>query len=100
MDIIDIRVFENDYDPNLCCDGGSYYQPVTEIEFSDGSVMVIDDTSCGDFGSRIYVSYVDKTANYGSMLDEDQEWSGFTESDIPMLNLVYERTGYWIPTME
>ena len=49
------------YDPSLANNGGGYWQPYGEAEFTtgiyNGSVRVItvsyDDTSCGDFGSRI-----------------------------------------------
>ncbi len=97
--IINISVDENDYDPEFSRDGGSYRQPHTVIEFSDGSVMEIDDSSCGDFGSRIDVRCGDRAAHYGTMLSDQEFWSDFHESDIPMLRAVYERTGYRIPVM-
>ena len=48
-----------EYDSDRCNNGGSYYQPTGGALFSVGGQFVaveIDDTSCGDFGSRVYVS--------------------------------------------
>ena len=48
------EVEQNDfYDSRRCHDGGGYSQPHITIEFDDGISIVIDDTSCGDFGSRV-----------------------------------------------
>ena len=50
------------YDPSLAHNGGGYWQPSGEVEFSTGlfngtiyhiTVQYID-TSCGEFGSRIF----------------------------------------------
>ena len=43
-------------DINTANNGGGYSQPKYEVSFNDGTVIIIDDTSCGDFGKRIYIS--------------------------------------------
>ena len=90
-----------DYDPRFCCNGGSYYQPYYKAECPElGEVLYIEDTSCGDFGSRVHARLVkgDETiaeAWYGSML-EDRNWrSTFTEDNMFWIevghNLGYKR---------
>ncbi len=56
-----------EYDVDRCNNGGSYYQPTGGAIFSVGGQLVtveIDDTSCGDFGSRVYVSIEDGDHNW------------------------------------
>ena len=48
-----------EYDPELSCNGGSYYQPQGGALLRIGAqdvVVEIDDESCGDFGSRIFAT--------------------------------------------
>lgn len=88
-----------DYDPRFSNNGGSYYQPTYKVTFEDGSHITIEDTSCGDFGDRIFVEAVLSgkvyAAYYGSMVDD--ECSEFTSEAIPYLEIVRDETGYFIP---
>lgn len=64
-----------DYDERYSHDGGSYYQPVHNVGWffsGDYYTLTVDDTSCGDFGSRINAQLCIKgrkiaSAAYGSM---------------------------------
>lgn len=89
----------NFYDPRFACNGGGYDQPLIVVEFDDGAVFEIDDTSCGDFGSRIRVTAEiggkKFCAVYGTMLGYAD--SNFGESEIPYLDLIAEKVGYGIP---
>lgn len=89
------------YDPNrpeLANNGGNYPQPT--IVVGNGNVTVtIDDCSCGDFGSRIYVEVeafgLEYHAAYGSMLPEDEEYSDIPEFLWPLIREVEYLTGYY-----
>ncbi len=96
-----------DYDPNLCHNGGSYFQPTYRLESEYGSLRcVIDDASCGEFGTRYWlvVSIGDKViAQCGCDeigFDTDY-WSDFDRTN-PVHEAVYDalkRAGfdwYWI----
>ena len=55
------------YDADRCNNGGSYYQPTGGALFSVGGQLVaveVDDSSCGDFGSRVYISIDTVTHNW------------------------------------
>ena len=66
-----------DYDPELCCDGGSYYQPTIKARCR-GYILVIADQNCGDFGSDIQIALHRGSlraspiaeAHYGSLASE------------------------------
>ena len=81
--------------PRFANNGGGYSQPEYKVEFSDGEIFKIQDTSCGDFGSRVFVEGRGRRAYYGSMLDE--EYTTFSEEDFAYLRLIYEKLGYRIP---
>lgn len=56
-----------DYDADRCNNGGSYYQPTGGALFAvDGQPVTVEiaDSSCGDFGSRVYVSIDTDTHNW------------------------------------
>lgn len=108
MKIVSIREENTNehYNPQQCHDGGGYYQPLIVITFDDGSVLTIDDDSCGDFGSRISAYYNDASGNlicdcyYGGMIDAYQWHSSFTDAHLEMLELVRHELGYNIPTQQ
>lgn len=86
IDFAGVTEFE-DFDESKSHDGGSYYQPTHEISWSvlGGTyTLTIEDTSCGDFGARVYAT-LDKNgsrvcaANYGSLAGE--EYTDFDDSD-------------------
>lgn len=94
----------NDFaDQDKACNGGGYSQPHIELEFIDGIKCFIDDTSCGDFGTRISACFEIGAdtwcANWGTMENR-------FESEIPEklfakhIKLIEERYGYHIPTKE
>lgn len=102
MNITELNQNEH-YSPETCHNGGGYYQPRIIIEFDDGISVVIDDTSCGDFGSRIRAAVCMNgeevyTGAWGSMLGE-WEW-GSDIPDSPRLAMVEAVTGYHIMTAE
>ena len=96
------KTYIPEYDLSKSHDGGSYRQPSYCGEFSDGTKCFIEDTSCGDFGTRIFVEleYPDGkkySSYYGSMLSQDEKYSDFTEEDVPYLRLIQEELGYHAP---
>lgn len=97
-----VTIVNGDYDPDRCHNGGGYYQPRTKVEFADQSQLVIDDLSCGEFGSRIYAVYktaegTENHAVFGSMLEPWNVYSDFNESHASILTDIEEKTGYHIP---
>lgn len=54
--------------------GGGYSQPFITFEY-DGLKGTLHDTSCGDFGKRIELIYLDKKWNYNEMSD----WKNYTD---------------------
>lgn len=92
------------YDERLSANGGGYSQPTTVMRWEDWDVS-IEDTSCGDFGTRIFAvakqsSGRKLSAYWGSMIADDLCYSEFTAADVRMLDDVYALTGYNIPTKE
>ena len=69
------------YDKGRSNNGGGYYQPRYEFQFGDWK-GVYDNTSCGDFGSRLSISVENGTlvysASWGSM-DGVDHYSDFPE---------------------
>lgn len=93
------------YDPETCHNGGGYSQPSTYAELSDGTTVDIEDSSCGDFGGRIYAVLRKGdnrvTCNYGSMLDTYEldstiSWAEWAD----VLELIDEELGYRLLTTE
>lgn len=90
-------------DPEKANNGGGYSQPSIEIVFSDGVKCFINDTSCGDFGTRVSACFQigsdNWVANWGNMEDR-------YESEIPEklfaehIWLIMNQYGYCIPTKE
>ena|SRR5699024_1387182 len=60
--------------------GGGYEHTRTVFEFQ-GKQGVFEDTSCGDFGSRFFMEWDGKMAMWGSMIDEELEYSEFDEQE-------------------
>ena len=92
-------------DPDKANNGGGYSQPHIVLEFSDGIIADILDTSCGEFGSRVSASFSIGSdswcARWGSMDGEINCYSEipavlFSEH-IACICLMY---GYYIPTKE
>ena len=105
MKITRVKKEREDYDPRFCRNGGSYYQPLVTIACSDGTTVVIDDRSCGDFGGRFHAT-VTKGATiaeawWGTML-EDRLWStNIRETEFPGLReSIKSATGYNLLTVE
>lgn len=102
FNIAAIKTVAEPYDERFCRDGGSYYQPTTTITTTSGDTVVIEDTSCGDFGTRIYAGIQlaagDKfCANWGSM-EPDRSFSNIPDNLAPLLDEIQAATGYHIPT--
>ena len=112
MKITDIKTEQgNDkYNSRFANDGGRYDQPIISVTFDDGVTVEIDDTSCGDFGSRIdYTMTISNgrklCAHYGSMLPECERYTDFREGDEDdptgtienYLSEVKKETGYYPP---
>ena len=92
-------------DDRLAANGGGYSHPTTVMRWEDWDVS-IEDTSCGDFGTRIFAvakqtgSGRKLSAYWGSMIADGLCHSEFTAADVRMLDDVYALTGYNIPTKE
>jgi hypothetical protein len=103
MRIINISEEEQNefYDSERCHNGGGYHQPRITVDFDDGGRVVISDTSCGEFGSRVDVAYTrdgmkPAYCSYGSMYDEES--SDFDVAEHwEVIMLVHNGTGYNIP---
>ena len=102
MKIINITTIEqNDCaEQRTCHNGGGYHQPLHTIKLDNGATIIISDTSCGDFGSRICASYTPDGADkpmyscyYGSMERRDN-WESDIPGDSEWLPLVREALGY------
>lgn len=81
-----VEFFAEDYDPDLCSNGGSYARESFVVDFSSDehhANLSVDDTSCGDFGSRFSASLTVTgaevaSANFGTMLDQQACFSSFS----------------------
>lgn len=93
------------YDERLSANGGGYSQPTTVMRWENWDVS-IEDTSCGDFGTRIFATAKQSSsdrelaAHWGSMIADRSCHSDFTAADARMLDDIYALTGYRIPTKE
>ena len=93
------------YNPETASNGGGYNQPYIEVWLEGDRRFVIDDTSCGDFGSRVHARLENadreslRVANWGTM-EPENNYSSFTAGDIPLLDCIHRLTGYWVPTSE
>lgn len=93
------------YSPDTANNGGGYDQPYIEVWLEGNRRFVIDDTSCGDFGSRVHARLENadgeslRVANWGTM-EPENNYSGFTTEDIPLLDCIHRLTGYWVPTAQ
>lgn len=93
------------YDERSSANGGGYSQPTTVMRWEDWDVS-IEDTSCGDFGTRIFAvakqtgSGRKLSAYWGSMIADDLCHSEFTAANVRMLDDIRTLTGYSIPTKE
>lgn len=92
------------YNVETASNGGGYDQPYIEVWLEGDRRFIIDDTSCGDFGSRIHARLESadgetlRVANWGTMNPDD--YSKFTAADIPLLDCICRLTGYYVPTSE
>ena len=92
------------YDLARAWNGGGYSQPTIAALMDDGGILIIEDTSCGEFGSRISAMYaspkgVVTKCRYGSMLSEGDMYSSFSQEEHgELLMLVASELGYHFPT--
>lgn len=91
-------------DPEKANNGGGYSQPSIELEFIDGVKCFIDDTSCGDFGTRMSACFTVGTdtwvANWGTM-DGENYYSEIPEKLFEKhVRLIEKQYKYHIPTKE
>lgn len=93
------------YSPDTANNGGGYNQPYIEVWLEGNRRFIIDDTSCGDFGSRVHARLENadgeslRVANWGDM-EPEFNYSSFTAEDIPLLDCICRLTGYYVPTSE
>ena len=93
------------YSAETASNGGGYDQPYIEVWMEGNRRFIIDDTSCGDFGSRKHARLENsdgktiRCANWGTM-EPEKNYSSFTAGDIPLLECIHRLTGYWVPTSE
>lgn len=96
-----------DYDANLSNNGGSYFQPSYECIAPFGRLL-IDDSSCGEFGSRISATIFDADgvelayANWGNMLSEAEEYTNWDDgNDVVKFwcDLAWNELKYNIPVL-
>lgn len=53
-------IVNDDYDPRFSNNGGCYYQPTINRTYSDGIKVVVEDSSCGEFGDRFNIMVTTK----------------------------------------
>lgn len=93
------------YNVETASNGGGYDQPYIEVWVEGGCRFIIDDTSCGDFGSRVHARLENadgetiRVANLGDM-EPEFNYSSFESEDIPLLDCIHRLTGYWVPTSQ
>jgi hypothetical protein len=96
---INKRVEQNPFvNPRKANNGGGYSQPLIEFTLR-GIKGCINDTSCGDFGDRITITYGNKEYFLDSVNREYIEYSDFSNkkhSDIQAVKEIEEYTGYRI----
>lgn len=91
------------YSPDTANNGGGYNQPYIEVWLEGDRRFIIDDTSCGDFGSRVHARLENadgeslRVANWGTM-EPEFNYSSFESEDIPLLDCIRRLTGYAVPT--
>ena len=88
--------------PATANNGGGYSNPEICVKVGNDLWVILDD-DCGDFGNRIYVSCIKpdeeayefgydgngaRYAQYGSMFDEEDEYTEFTWRDNDALDTV------------
>lgn len=87
INLVSFWGYAPEYDATLSNNGGSYYQPCGGALLRIGEqyvVVTVDDMSCGDFGSRVFVSVECDTHTwafaFGSMddaaIDSEKELEG------------------------
>lgn len=85
------------FDENKKHNGGGYSQPTIEFSFNGGT-GIIEDDSCGEFGSSVVANIfiADKvySAIYGTMEEED---SNIPDSLKTLVDEIGNVTGYRIP---
>ncbi len=98
--ITKIKVECDDYNPELSHNGGSYCQPVIMLDTMSGIRIVIDDSSCGEFGDRYELSISvgsEEIAHCGcDGVSNSGCWSTFDRSN-PVHEALYDalcRAGY------
>lgn len=105
MKIVNVNRNGFEYDPELSCNGGSYAQGTVHIDFDDGAHIDIEDTSCGEFGSRVMFTLKlpsgERISAYcGSMLDTESRYTEFNDTHVEYLQEVFCKEGYYIPVNE
>ena len=100
---INNRVEQNPFaDPKKASNGGGYFQP--RIDFTlRGIKGCINDTSCGDFGDRITITYGNKEYFLDSVSRDYIEYSDFSKfkhSDRQAVEEIKKYTGYKIAFKE
>lgn len=96
------------YNSATCCNGGGYPQGRIYVTFRCGYVMDIQDDSCGDFGFFVGAGLragEGKPAQFEAVLSNMENWSSENHSTFPewlvnVLDDVWEKTGYAIPTKQ
>lgn len=75
--------------------GGGYHQPLITFVFN-GVEGVIDDTSCGDFGSRYTIKYGRKYYSHDTINGEDDasNLNPKHPKDKMLIHAIYHNTGY------
>ena len=75
-----------DFEESKSRNGGSYYQPTFKAEI-DGAKLCLEDSSCGDFGTRFFVSVDSHRAHFGTMENDENWYSDLAESDMRLLTI-------------
>lgn len=68
------------YAPEKANNGGGYSQPEIKILVNDTTMVTFSDMSCGEFGSRYFLTSDEWNGAWGSMLKDDEK---YLSRDIP-----------------
>lgn len=72
----------NEFADETKANNGGGYDHVRVFFKVNGKRGMFEDTSCGEFGTRKFITFNGKAAFFGSMLDDEEEFSEFNGATI------------------
>ena len=99
--ILEVREQNPNVDVEKAVNGGGYSQPFIAFVFN-GVTGSIDDTSCGEFGTRYFVQFGEKSYSLDTTGIENEEYSSFSKNCLEdkLLSKQLKEVGYPISFKE